>query len=555
VKTSIFCFLIVVFSTTIAISNEEVDLAAVHRIKDEAFQNGKVMDHLFYLTDINGPRLSGSPQLQKAAEWAVSQLKQWGITNASLDSWGEFGRSWSLQKFSAHIIKPNYAPLHAFPLAWSPSTSGAVKGELIYAPFIQPWDDWMMRDPTRLLEKVKAYEAKYKGQFRGKIVLVDPPRKMAPPTEVPFQRFTDEELKDLRKAPEPYPWPTFQWPIMTLPEDPKARDEFLDALPLEVEAELWEEQQRSIDQFNALLTREGAIAVLTASKRGIGGTLYAQEGSSWHSNAPLGPPMFSLEPEQYTRMIRLLEKNTPVELELDLQVSMPEKPVDGINVIAEISGGKKKDEIVMVGAHLDSWHSATGATDNAAGCAVTLEVMRILKTLNLRLDRTVRLGLWSGEEQGLYGSRRYVEKHFADPVTMKLHPEHSKISGYFNLDNGTGKVRGVYLQGNDMMRPIFEEWFEPFEDLGVSTITIQDTTGTDHLSFNAIGIPGFQFIQDDAEYSIRTHHSNIDVYDHAQPADLMQASAVIASVVYHAANRDELLPRKPLPKPLPPKTK
>jgi Zn-dependent M28 family amino/carboxypeptidase len=265
--------------------------------------------------------------------------------------------------------------------------------------------------------------------------------------------------------------------------------------------------------------------------------------------------MFALEPEQYTRMIRLLEKNTPVELELDLQVSMPEKPVDGINVIAEIPGGKKKDEIVMVGAHLDSWHSATGATDNAAGCAVSLEVMRILKTLNLRLDRSVRLGLWTGEEQGLYGSRRYVEKHFADPVTMKLHPEHSKISGYFNLDNGTGKIRGVYLQGNDMMRPIFEEWFEPFEDLGVSTITIQDTTGTDHLSFNAVGIPGFQFIQDDAEYSIRTHHSNIDVYDHAQPADLMQASAVIASVVYHAANRDELLPRKPLPKPLPPKTK
>ena len=209
----------------------------------------------------------------------------------------------------------------------------------------------------------------------------------------------------------------------------------------------------------------------------------------------------------------------------------------------------------MMGAHLDSWHSGTGATDNAAGCAVVLEALRILKTLNLSMDRTVRLALWSGEEQGLYGSRAYVQKHFADPVTMKVHPEHSKLSGYFNIDNGTGKIRGVYLQGNDMMRPVFEKWFEPFQDLGVSTLTIRDTSGTDHLSFDAVGIPAFQFIQEPAEYRMRTHHSNIDLYDHAQPADLMQASAVLASVVYHAANRSELLPRKPLPRPLPPKTR
>ena len=545
-KYSFLLFLLVLTASN-AISEDDVDLVTVHKIKDEAFRNGKVMDHLFYLTDINGPRLSGSPQYRKAAEWSVNQLKEWGITNARLDSWGEFGRSWSLQRFSAHIIKPSYAPLLAFPLAWSPSTSGAVKGDVIYAPFLQPWEDWIKTDPTRLREKVKEYESKYKGQLQGKIVLVDPPRELTPFTEAPFQRYSEKELSEMGDAPEPFVWPSFKWPILTFPEDEKKRDELMDSLPLAIEGELWEEQQRSIDQFNALLAREGVIAMLTASKRGIGGTLYAQEGSSWHSNAPLGPPMFALEPEQYTRMIRLIEKKTPVELELDLQVSMPEKPVDGMNVIAEIPGGKKKDELVMIGAHLDSWHSATGATDNAAGCAVMLEVMRILKNLNLPLDRTVRLALWDGEEQALYGSRRYVEKNFADPVTMKPQPAHSKISGYFNLDNGTGKIRGVYLQGNDMMRPIFAKWFNPFEDLGVSTITIRYTSGTDHLSFDAVGIPGFQFIQDEAEYSKRTHHSNIDSYEHIQSADLMQASAVIASVVYHAANRDDLLPRKPMP--------
>ncbi|MCI0614366.1 M20/M25/M40 family metallo-hydrolase, partial [bacterium] len=326
-----------------------------------------------------------------------------------------------------------------------------------------------------------------------------------------------------------------------------------ESLPLEIDADLWEQQQKSADQFNALLAREGAVAVMSASRRGIGGTLYAQEGSSWHSNAPLGPPSFAIEPEQYTRMIRLIEKKIPVQLELELQATMPDQPVEGMNVVAEIPGGKKKDEVVMMGAHLDSWHSGTGATDNAAGCAVVMEALRILKTLNLAMDRTVRLALWSGEEQALYGSRGYVKKHFADPVTMKLLPEHSKISGYFNIDNGTGKIRGVYLQGNDMMRPIFEEWFRPFKDLGVTTLTIRNTSGTDHLSFDAVGIPGFQFIQDEVDYGTRTHHSSIDVYDHAQSADLMQASALLASVVYNTANRSELLPRKTLPKPLPPK--
>jgi carboxypeptidase Q len=227
---------------------------------------------------------------------------------------------------------------------------------------------------------------------------------------------------------------------------------------------------------------------------------------------------------------------------------------EAYNVVAEIPGGKKADEVVMLGAHLDSWHAGTGATDNAAGCAVMLEAMRILKTLQLPLDRTVRLALWTGEEQGIYGSRAYVKSHFADPVTMNVLPDHAKLAAYFNVDNGTGKIRGVYLQGNDMVRPIFESWLAPFADLGARTLTIRDTDGTDHLSFDAVGLPGFQFIQDPVDYSTRTHHSELDVYDHIQPADLMQASAIVASFVHNAANRPEKLPRKPLPKPMPPRT-
>jgi Zn-dependent M28 family amino/carboxypeptidase len=248
-----------------------------------------------------------------------------------------------------------------------------------------------------------------------------------------------------------------------------------------------------------------------------------------------------------------VDKKVPVKLELDIEATFDDASHDGMDVVAELPGGAKKDEVVMFGAHLDSWHSGTGATDNAAGSAVVLEAMRILKTLGLPMDRTVRLALWTGEEQGILGSRGYVKNHFADPVTMKTLPEHEKLSGYFNIDNGTGKIRGVYLQGNDMMRPIFQAWLAPFDDMGAKTISIQDTGGTDHLPFDAVGLPGFQFIQDPLDYGSRTHHSSLDVYDHVQEGDLMQAAAILASFVYDAATRPEMLPRKPMPKPLPPK--
>jgi len=271
---------------------------------------------------------------------------------------------------------------------------------------------------------------------------------------------------------------------------------------------------------------------------------------SYVDGDPIPPPSVALMPEQYNRIHRLLEREVPVELEVDVEASFyPE--AEGTNVIAEIPGSARNGEVVMLGAHLDSWHGATGATDNAAGSAVVMEAMRILRALNLPMRRSVRAALWDGEEQCFCGSRAYVAKHFADPVSMKLKPGHEKLSAYFNLDNGGGKIRGVYLQQNDMARPIFNAWLEPFDDLGVSTVTIINTTGTDHLPFNAVGLPGFNFVQDPLDYALNTHHSNVDDVGHIIPGDLMQAAAVMAASVYHAATREEMMPRKPLPAALP----
>jgi carboxypeptidase Q len=285
-----------------------------------------------------------------------------------------------------------------------------------------------------------------------------------------------------------------------------------------------------------------------------GGTIFGTQAGSPNSEDAVPPPSVALATEHYDRIARLLEHKIPVTVEFDIQSQFVDDTKDSFSVVGEIPGGAKKDEIVMIGAHLDSWSFGTGATDNAAGSAVMLEVMRILKTLDLKMDRTVRIGLWTGEEQGILGSRAYVSEHFANREDMKLKPEHAKVAGYFNYDNGTGRIRGVYLQGNDMMRPIFQSWFEPLKDLGVTTISIRDTSGTDHLSFDAVGLPGFQFIQDSVEYETRTHHSNMDLYDRLQPGDLQQSAAVIASLVYNAATRPEMLPRKPLPKPQPART-
>ena len=288
---------------------------------------------------------------------------------------------------------------------------------------------------------------------------------------------------------------------------------------------------------------------LAPGSRGDGGTIFSSPAGSRDVKDPLPPAAVSLTVEHYNRIARLLEKNVPVTLEFDIENRIYDDTLDTYNVVADLPGSSRKDEIVLLGAHLDSWTFGTGAADNTAGCAVMIEAARILKALDLKMARTVRIGLWAAEEQGLLGSAAYVKEHLADRDTMALKPGHAKLSGYFNFDNGTGKIRGVYLQGNDMMRPLFEAWFEPLRDLGVATISIRNTGGTDHQSFDAVGVPGFQFIQDPVEYMSRTHHSNMDVYDRLQEGDLMQSAAVVAAVAYHAANREEMLPRKPLPKP------
>jgi hypothetical protein len=546
-----FALLLLSAAPTAAFAQENVDLATIHRIKDEAFRGSHVMDHLFYLTDVNGPRLTNSPGFRAAADWSVQQLKDWGVASARLEKWGTFGRGWSLARFSAHMKAPVYAPLLGMPMAWSAATSGPVTAEVVAAPLFSPREDPDRFDLPKVTERIRSYTASQKGKLEGRIVLIEPVRELTPPTEPASERYDDKKLADVAGAPDPFAPPPLEWPITRLPEEEKKRWQILGAYPAEV---LWDyvaRLDRAYDRLNTFLHDEGAVAVLSTDQRGAGGILFAEKAGLWAREAAPPPVWVVLQPEAYYRLARLVERKIPVKVELDVAASFHHDVTDGVNVVAEIPGQKKKDEVVMLGAHLDSWHSGTGATDNAAGCAVALEAMRILKALDLPMDRTVRIALWSGEEQGLYGSRGYVKEHFGDPVTMILKPEHAKLAAYFNVDNGTGKIRGVYLQGNDMVRPIFDAWLAPFRDLGATTLTIRNTGGTDHQSFDDLGLPGFQFIQDPLDYGSRTHHSNLDVYDHVVPADLMQASALLASFVYEAATRPEMLPRKPLPRPLP----
>lgn len=489
---------------------DTADLAVVHSIKAEAFDNSEVMDHVFYLTDVNGPRVTNSPGHRAAAEWIINRLEKYGLENVKLEKWGPFGRGWSFSRFAAHMLEPAYAPLLGFPLGWSPGTNGLITAAPVLA---------VLKEEEDL--------AKHKGKLKGKIVLIDEAPSVKLLTEPLAKRFTDAELAERLRAPEPRP---------KKPERPDR-----------------EKRRKFTAARNKFLIDEGAVAVLTAGWRMDGAMVVATRGGNQDAKQPVPPPMIALAPVHYNRIVRLLEKKVPVRLELEVEAEFHDDTQDSFNVIAEIPGGSKAGEIVMLGAHLDSWHGGTGATDNATGCAVMIEAARILKALDLKMDRTVRLGLWSAEEQGLLGAKAYVKEHFADPDTMITTAEHGTLSGYFNFDNGTGKIRGIYAQGNDMVRPIFKAWLAPFHDLGATTVTIRNTTGTDHLAFDAVGLPGFQFIQDPVEYRTRTHHSHMDVYDYVQPGDLMQAAAIIASLAYHTAVREELLPRKPLPKPKPKK--
>ncbi len=521
------------------------DLSVVGRVKTEAFENSQVMDTLWYLSDEYGPRLTASPEFQEAADWAVKRLQGYGVENVHLEKWGPFGRSWTIKQYSVEMLEPRYSLLVAAPLAWSDSTHGHQSGELLLTPY---GSGRRVYDPKKAEEELDAYVAAWKGKLKGKIILLSGTRPVAPESEPLFKRDAEKELSEIAIAPEP----TAKMPVdlknLKFPDDPQELRRMFASLPAAVTEQFFNQRQELLARRAKFFKEEGVIAVLNSDQRAHDGLLFAEAAGSYDAKNPLSPPTFVVTQEQYNRMARLVDKKIPVKVRVNLQAEYSKDNQDGQNIVGEIPGGAKKEEVVMIGGHFDSWHTGTGATDNGAGSAVMIEAMRILKTLNLKLDRTVRIALWSGEEEGLLGSKAYVKEHFGDPDTMKLTDAHAKLSGYFNLDNGSGKIRGVYLQGNDAMRPIFEQWLSAFHDQGVSTISIRNTGGTDHLSFDAVGLPGFQFIQDPLDYGTLTHHSDIDTYDHLRDADLMQAAAVIATVVYDAANRPEMLPRKQLPK-------
>jgi carboxypeptidase Q len=536
----------VVLLSLTAVAQNAVDLSVVDRIKTEAFDRSQVMEHLYYLTDVYGPRLTGSPEFNEAAKWAMERLQRYGVANVHTERWGPFGRAWSVRQYAVEMMEPRYVLLDGAPLAWSASTNGPVTGELVMAPLHMTFRE----DPNKREAAFQEYKAKWTGKLRGKIVLLDPPRPPRHQEKPQFHRYTDAELRELATAPEPAAKLTIKdLGELKWPENPEDVANFLASLPPAITEELYDRYARLKAERGAFFAKEGVLGVLTEDQRAHEGMVFAEAAGSYKSADPLAPPTFVVTAEQYNRIARAVERKSSIQVRFSLNAPASDHDVDGVNIIGEIPGGAKKNEIVMIGAHFDSWHSGAGATDNAAGSAVMIEVMRILSALHLKLDRTVRIALWGGEEQGLLGSRAYVKEHFADPKSMNTMPEYARLSGYFNLDNGSGKIRGVYLQGHEAMRPLFERWLAPFHDLGVSTITIRNTGGTDHLSFNAVGLPGFQFIQDPLDYSTITHHSSMDTYDHVVAGDLMQAAAVIATCVYEAANRPELLPRREPPAP------
>ena len=511
-------------------SDEPVDWAMASRIRDEGFARSQVMETLAQLTDVMGPRLTGSPGLRKANEWTRDQLASWGLAGAHLESWGPFGRGWSFDDVHLRVLAPVPGPLVAYPKAWTPGTDGPVRGPARKAK----------------LESEADFE-KVKGKVAGAVLLLEDAREVKPPDKPLFTRYSDEDLEELAQ----FPFGEARRPPAP-GQPPVDREGFL-------------RRQRFQRALRAFLKEEKVLATLEPSSVD-GGIVRVSGGGSRRADEEPGVTALVVAAEHYNRLARLLDRGQPVELELDVKARFHDEDPNAYNTVAEIPGFDKKGEIVMLGAHLDSWHSGTGATDNAAGCAVAMEAVRILKALEVQPRRTIRIALWTGEEQGLLGSRAYVKQHFGSrpdpgpeerelpsslrresgPLTVL--PEHARLSAYFNLDNGTGKIRGVYTQGNVAAVPIFEAWFRPFADLGVRTLTNRNTGGTDHLSFDAVGLPGFQFIQDAADYATRSHHTHMDLYDRIQREDMMQASVVMASFVYHAAMRDAMFPRKPMPR-------
>jgi hypothetical protein len=518
----------------------------IDKIRDEGLNHSEVMQTLSYLSDVIGERLTGSPNLKHANEWTKDTLTKWGLKNAQLVAWGPFGRGWELKDFKAEVVSPYTIPVIAYPKAWSPSTNGAVTSDVVF-----------------LDAKTDADLEKYKGKLNGKIVLVSDARELKADFTGMGSRYSDEELTKMAAAPDPANAP--QRPALSQEQIQNRLKGFIDAAK----------------RMN-FLQQEGAAVLIDNSRNGSGGTVFVQSAAvaqdipanpleMFTSRTRLQPyqkeaeskmiPQVTMATEDYNRLVRMISFGTPVKMTVNIKAQYHDEDPMVYNTTAEIPGTDPtlKDQLVMLGGHMDSWHSGTGATDNGAGVAVAMEAVRILQAAGLKPRRTIRIALWTGEEQGLLGSRAYVKQKFGEMQnqsaaaafgmggnrgTLVKGADYDKLSAYYNLDNGTGKIRGVYLQGNSAVAPIFKTWLAPFSDLGATTLTLSNTGGTDHLSFDAIGLPGFQFIQDEVEYSSRTHHSNQDVFDRIQAEDLKQAATIMAAFVYQTAMMDEKIPRK-----------
>jgi len=523
----IFTITLLMLSTTAFVfaQSEKVDTAFVSKIKKEGFDNSQVMDIMSMLTDVYGPRLTNSPNYKKAADYTKQLMEGWGLSNVHFDTWDEeFGRGWQLKKFTVHTLEPVSTPLIAYPKAWSPGIKGTVQAEVVF-----------------LDVKKESDLDKYKGQLKGKIVLFSLPTPVKPGFKADASRLSDSTLLVMANSAATEAFTGRRFTGATEP------------------------QRFSYQKWDFCM-KEGALAVFEASpsSRLEDGTLTVSAATvpyppevpndkrarAQSPNVPKILPQVVVAAEHYNRMVRQLQKGQKVKVELAMETEFT-AAAPGYNVIAEIPGTDLKDEVVMIGAHLDSWHSGTGATDNASGSAVMLEAIRILKTLGVTPRRTIRIALWGGEEQGLLGSRSYVKRMYGERLdksfpydSIVLKPAANKFSVYFNMDNGTGKFRGIFMQGNEKSQPVFREWFKPFAKMGASTLTLRTTGSTDHVPFDGIGLPGFQFIQDPIEYSSRTHHTSMDVYDKVIEADLKHNAVIVAAFAWLAANRDELFPRK-----------
>ena len=491
----------------IAAAQENVDMAIMQKIKDEEKNNSQIAMIAHNLTDVCGPRLTNSPGYKRALDWITDLCNKWGLANAGREAWGEFGKGWGNEKTTLSMKLPYAAAIVAYPMPWSKSTKKNVTAQLV------------------LLEQLDSAYIDKLGSLKGKIVMVKPSNLTIPDAFTAYaSRYGDTSLDNI---PAKYM------------VSRKEMETFLPSIKKDYYTRLYLEQK-------------GAVALLVSRRSSRDGTIFVDGGTGYAKGYEATLPELKTGREDYLKLARLLNDNIKVELEINVQNTFYDKDLTGYNVVAEIPGTDPtlKSQVVMLGGHLDSWAGGTGATDNGAGCIVTLEAMRILKVLGIQPRRTIRIALWGGEEQGLFGSFGYVKKHFGDPANMQLLPEQANISAYYNLDNGSGKIRGIFTQGNTAVREIFKTWLAPFADMGAAGgVTNSNTGSTDHISFDAVGIPGFQFIQDPLEYETRTHHSNMDTYDHLSIPDLQQAAIIIAAFVYNTAMRNDMLPRKPLPKP------